>query len=212
MAGLFIEPLDVLFLRGNKLFGYPGSYGESLVPPWPSVASGALRSALLARREHDPSRYGRGEINDDPELGTPQNPGTFTLVGFHLARRVDGEQVEPLHPLPADLVVAERKDGKLRIHRITPSSPRRELLCSSATASLAVLSEVRRRKHQSGFWLTQMQWMRHLQGKEICASDLVPARELWQLDDRVGVGLDSAKRRAAEGQLFTVQALSLIPI
>lgn len=38
----FLEPLDVLFLRGNKLFGDPGSYGASLVPPWPSVAAGAL--------------------------------------------------------------------------------------------------------------------------------------------------------------------------
>ena len=26
----FIEPLDVLFLRGNQLFGEPGSYGEAL--------------------------------------------------------------------------------------------------------------------------------------------------------------------------------------
>ena len=29
----FIEPLDLLFLRGNKLFGDPGSFGESLVRP-----------------------------------------------------------------------------------------------------------------------------------------------------------------------------------
>ena len=41
----FLEPLDVLFLRANKLFGDPGSYGESLVPPWPSAAAGALRRA-----------------------------------------------------------------------------------------------------------------------------------------------------------------------
>jgi CRISPR-associated protein Cmr3 len=50
---LFIEPLDVLFLRGNKLFGDPGSFGESLVPPWPSVAAGAIRSALLAHKRVD---------------------------------------------------------------------------------------------------------------------------------------------------------------
>ncbi len=43
----FFEPLDVLFLRGNKLFGDPGSFGESLVPPWPSVAAGALRTRML---------------------------------------------------------------------------------------------------------------------------------------------------------------------
>ena len=44
----FIEPLDVLFLRGNQLFGEPGSYGEALMPPWPSVAAGALRTRILA--------------------------------------------------------------------------------------------------------------------------------------------------------------------
>ena len=43
-ASLFIEPLDVLILRGNKLFADAGSHGEALMPPWPSVAAGALRS------------------------------------------------------------------------------------------------------------------------------------------------------------------------
>ncbi|MDY6813388.1 MAG: type III-B CRISPR module-associated Cmr3 family protein, partial [Pseudomonadota bacterium] len=47
-TSVFIEPLDVLFLRGNKLFGDPGSYGEALIPPWPSIAAGALRSRMLA--------------------------------------------------------------------------------------------------------------------------------------------------------------------
>jgi CRISPR-associated protein Cmr3 len=60
MTSVFIEPLDVLMLRGNKLFGDPGSYGESLVPPWPSVAAGAIRSAVLAR-EGDAFAFARGE-------------------------------------------------------------------------------------------------------------------------------------------------------
>ena len=42
----FIEPVDILFLRGNRLFGDAGSFGESLTPPWPSVVAGALRSGL----------------------------------------------------------------------------------------------------------------------------------------------------------------------
>ena len=47
----FIEPLDVLFLRGNKLFGDPGSHGESLVPPWPAISpSSSLESWACARR------------------------------------------------------------------------------------------------------------------------------------------------------------------
>ncbi|MEN9559070.1 MAG: hypothetical protein RLZZ502_281, partial [Pseudomonadota bacterium] len=67
---LFIEPLDVLFLRGNKLFGAAGSFGDCLVPPRPAVASGAIRSALLANKNIDITAFAKGEIND-AELGTP---------------------------------------------------------------------------------------------------------------------------------------------
>jgi CRISPR-associated protein Cmr3 len=38
---------------------------------------------------------------------------------------------------------------------------------------------------------------------------LVKASDLWTLDTRVGVGLDPAKRSAAEGKLFTVQAVAM---
>jgi hypothetical protein len=40
------EPLDVLMLRGNRLFG-GGVHGESHMPPWPSLFSGALASRAL---------------------------------------------------------------------------------------------------------------------------------------------------------------------
>ena len=86
----FIEPVDVLFLRGNKLFGDPGSFGESLVPPWPSVVAGAVRSALLAARGYDLAAFARGEIAGDAELGTPAVPGTFTVTAFDVARRHAG--------------------------------------------------------------------------------------------------------------------------
>ena len=50
------------WLRGNKLFGEAGSYGESLVPPWPSVAAGAIRSALLVCKGMDPERFAKMTI------------------------------------------------------------------------------------------------------------------------------------------------------
>ena len=43
-----IEPIDILFLRGNKLFGGAGEHGYSQMPPWPSVFSGAMASFILA--------------------------------------------------------------------------------------------------------------------------------------------------------------------
>ena len=107
MTSVFIEPLDVLVLRANKLFGDPGSYGESLVPPWPSVAAGAIRSAVLAR-EGDAFAFARGEWSH-PALGTPSEPGPFTVTAFHLARR--GDRVEPLFEPPADIVIERDDDG-----------------------------------------------------------------------------------------------------
>lgn len=45
---VFIEPLDVLYLRGNLSFGAPGDHAAAQMPPWPSLVAGALRSRMLA--------------------------------------------------------------------------------------------------------------------------------------------------------------------
>ena len=105
----FIEPLDVLFFRGNQLFGEPGSYGEALMPPWPSVAAGALRTRILAADRIDMAAFAAGQV-PHPQLGTPQAPGSFVLQAFGVARKPEGGDVELLMPLPADLVV-QGKEG-----------------------------------------------------------------------------------------------------
>ena len=58
----FIEPLDVLYLRGNKLFGDPGSYGESMIPPWPSVAAGAPLPSTEAQTLANDIKAQEGEL------------------------------------------------------------------------------------------------------------------------------------------------------
>ena len=215
----FIEPLDVLFLRGNKLFGDPGSFGESLVPPWPSVAAGALRSALLADKGIDPARFAAGKCDDseigkrrDPEMGTPARPGTFALTAFHLARRNAGtpDRIELLFQPPADLVVHRRNGSALEIRMLRPHPPGGDILCSQATTSIAVLAEDERGKPEQGQWLTAAGWEKYLAGKTIDPRDhLVPSTRLWRTEARVGVGLDPAKRRAADGKLFSAQAVAL---
>lgn len=206
----FIEPLDVLFLRGNKLFGDPGSFGDSLVPPWPSVAAGALRSALLVHKGVDLAHFARGKI-EDPELGTPRQPGAFTLTAFHLARRNIGypEQIEPLFRPPADLVIGKRSDGGLDVRALRPHNPNGGIFCSRATSSLAILAQNERSKMESGVWLTAAGWQKHLAAKAIHpCEDLVPGADLWELETRVGVGLEPVQRRAADGNLFSTQAVA----
>jgi CRISPR-associated protein Cmr3 len=205
---LFIEPLDVLFLRGNKLFGDPGSFGESLIPPWPSVAAGAIRSALHVHKGVDLEAFASGQVSD-PELGTPQQPGSFRVVNFRLARRFADGRVDFLCALPTDLVI--RQDGNaLECVRLQPTALPAGIQSSAVTKLHAVLPEQKRSKPESGYWLTHEGWLAYLEGNELNVnSHLVRTSDLWGLDARVGVGLDPAKRSAAEGKLFTVQAVAL---
>lgn len=190
----FIEPLDVLYLRGNKLFGDAGSYGEALVPPWPSVAAGALRSRMMT---------------DDPGLSADdlQNPDVFTLSAFHLARRVEG-RVEPIFAPPADLVLATDDAGQLNVAALKPTCIAPSVLSSGGEAKLPVLPESKRSKPQQGYWLTQAGWDAYLRGQVPTTAQLLSSSDLWSLDARVGVGLDAETRRADDGKLFTAQAIA----
>lgn len=206
----FLEPLDVLFLRGNKLFGDPGSYGESLIPPWPSVAAGALRSRILADDGVNFTDFAAGKVVH-AALGTPDAPGHFAVTAFHLARRDRQGRIEMLHALPADLVVNRHEDESVQVSRINPQIPATGLLCSSPLPQLAVLAEDNRAKPVSGYWLNAEGWKNYLAGQLIAEKQhLVKSDELWALDPRVGVGLDSATRRADDGKLFTMQAVAFM--
>lgn len=113
---VYLEPLDVLYLRGNNLFGGPGDHAEALMPPWPSVFAGALRSALLARAGVDLGRFtdeGAVHTNKDYEkvLGTPTQPGEFRVSAVLLCRAGEGAELQPIFPLPADLAVFKASPG-----------------------------------------------------------------------------------------------------
>lgn len=206
---LFIEPLDVLILRGNKLFGDPGSFGESVVPPWPSVVAGAIRSALLAHKKVDLELFARGQVRD-PELGTPEDPGSFRMTGLRLARQLTNGQIEPLYAPPADLVIRRKGDGVLECVRVQPTALLADIQSSAVTKLHAVLPERERSKPEGGYWLTHEGWLAYLKGNDLdVTSHLVRTSDLWGLDTRVGVGLDPAKRSAAEGKLFTVQTVAM---
>ena len=206
IAYSFIEPLDVLFLRGNKLFGDPGSFGESQVLPWPSVAAGAIRSLMLAQAGIDPALFARGDA-PHPTLGTPAKPGSFTLALFHLARRV-GRRIETLHAPPADLVITHEADRRPVASRLRPTEPSHGLASSGSLPCWPVLAQGERRKPAAGWWLTQAGWTAYLAGQVPSADQLVACGDLWKFDARVGVGLAPETRRADDGKLFSMQAVA----
>lgn len=204
----FVEPLDVLLLRGNKLFGDPGSYGESLIPPWPSVAAGAVRSRMLVDDGVDLAAFSQSRIAH-PTLGTPSKPGSFVLTGFHLARRLGDGTVEALFAPPADLVIQQSETGHLALVRLHPVEMHQAMSTAFGLPKLPVLAQSTRSKPVSGYWLNASAWRRYLAGEMPATSDLVCSADLWSIDHRVGIGLDAQQRSAADGQLFSMQAVAL---
>jgi CRISPR-associated protein Cmr3 len=198
---LFLEPVDVLFFRANKGFGDPGSYGESMALPWPSVAAGAIRSRILADSGTDLAAFARGEAVH-PEIGRLDSPGSFRLAGLHLALRRNGA-VEPLYPVPADLI-AEEDAVRLAQPAALPGSLR-----SSYPLPLhPVVAQPKRGKPKGGLWLTLAGWRKYLDGGAPEEGELLSSKLLWETDPRTGIGLSAHTRSVEEGRLFTAEAVA----
>lgn len=207
----FIQPLDVLHLRGNRLFGDGG--GNSVMPPWPSVFAGAIRSRMLIDEGVDPARFARGD--DAPGtltevLGSVERPGSFTVQSVALARRTS-KAIEPLWPLPADVEVFQDEIAgacgvpyQLQSRTLPPG-----LAASLPLAAGALLQRRDRGKPSSGYWLTNRGWGRYLRAEALDADDLTHKSEIWQTQDRVGIELDHDRRSTVEGQLYTTEAVRL---
>jgi CRISPR-associated protein Cmr3 len=202
----FIEPLDVLYLRGNRLFGDPGSHGEALMPPWPSLAAGALRSRMLVDQGVDPAGFAEGKAAL-PEtlascLGTVEHPGNFRVSFFALARR-SGKEVEPLLPAPADLVIRGES-----VDALNPVELPASIRTSFGLRSTPVLRAAGAGKTEEPMWLGREALACYLAGSGLRRDHLVPARDIWKTDLRLGIALDGPRRTALEGHLYTADAVA----
>ena len=207
---LLIEPIDTLALRGNRLFGDPGSYGEALMPPWPSVAAGAIRSWMLAAEGVDLAAFAAGQV-PHPTLGTPAQPGSFALAAFHLARRRPDGVVELLYAPPADLDITQAADGTQTVRRMKPTTLHQALACSASLHQVPALAQDGRAKPVAGRWLSTQGWRAYLRGQAVEPGHLLNSSDLWQFDHRVGLAIDAALGRADDGKLFSLNAVVMRP-
>lgn len=226
-AWLFIRPLDVLYLRGNALFGGPGDHAEALMPPWPSVFAGAIRSSMLARSGVDLGRFtDEAAAHTDAELaevlGTPTHPGSFRVTFVGLGRERNGH-AELLVPLPADLVVLhprshdESTTGSAirteptvrRLRLVDPSAI--HVSTSNPLGRLPVLTGAGREKPASGYWLTGEGLSEYLSGRTPEATHLVPRRSLWETDPRLGIARSRESYTGIKGRIYTTDTVALAP-
>lgn len=206
----FIEPLDVLYLRGNKLFDGAGAHGAALMPPWPSLAAGALRSRMLADDGADMAAFARSEPLADlrlaEALGTPDQPGSFRIAGFTLARRVS-DAIDPCFPLPADVVVTDKELNDASY--LEPTAVAGALRSSAAFAKLPILRAAKPAKPIGGLWLNRAGWQAYLNGERLTTAHLLRSSDLWQTDPRLGIALEDGRGTVQTGMLYTAETVAL---
>ena len=220
---LFLKPLDVLYLRGNRLFGAAGDDAEAIMPPWPSVAAGAIRSRMLVDKGENPAAFAQGNAPKDPalakSLGTPEKPGTFRLMRFCLARR-SGEALVPLLPLPADWMATEKagqegepatEEKELILHRLTPRRLPEGVMGSAETEMVPILRIAQEAKPVGGCFLNEEGLRAWLRDEEVRPEHIVRAEALWKTDPRLGIGMDAMRRTAdtEQGRIYTSDAVAL---
>lgn len=204
MSECFIEPLDVLYLRGNPLFGDSGSHGAALMPPWPSVFAGALRSHLLSISGADLNAFASGQPH--PVVGSPEAPKVF-ITAVQLARKTPGNIVERFFALPADIVVL--RDNATDALSVYPLTPVELPLPGSRTLSMVPVLQAPAVKPANGYLLRESAWREYLAGRTPNAEGLISTDELWSGDLRLGIALDPRTRAAAEGALYTAEAVAM---
>jgi CRISPR-associated protein Cmr3 len=204
----FVQPIDTLSLRGNKLFGAAGDYGESGFPPKPSVLAGALRSLLLAQADRQIEGFAAGQRLQDEALdrilGTPRTPGAFVLRGIFPATRCADGKVSLLLPLPADVLVFN--EGKT-VRALKPQRFPAGVLASTPEGftQVAILRQPEAAKPEGGWLLNEQGIAAYITGQAIGLQHLAAQSSLWARETRVGIGLSRASRTAEEGKLFTVE-------
>lgn len=203
----FVQPVDTVSFRGNRLFGAPGSIGEVCFPPRPSVLAGAFRSYLLTQAAEEIDEFRRGgRLSDDAlhaVLGTITEPGSFTIGElFPALRNADGG-FDPFMPVPADVQVV---NGGESVCSLEPQRLPGVIMSSQAPGLpyLPVLRQDKQAKAQGG-WLLNMQGIAaYVAGRQLTPGHLYREEDLWRQESRVGIGLDPISCTADEGRLFTV--------
>ncbi len=206
-----VKPLDVLHVRGNRLFEGMGD-GTAVMPPWPSLFAGAFRARMLtdAQAEQD---YVAGTIQPPLSLALGENYQSRDKGSFRVAFACLIKGQEVLAPLPSDVIVYGDSGGQLRVRRLQPRNLPDGVGSSHAGSGLSQLPVVgERSKPAAGPWfLTAQGIARWQQGETPLASDLVHASELWQHDPRFGIARDRVRATVRTGLLYTARAVSLAP-
>ena len=197
MKTLSIRPLDIVFFRGNKLFGGPGEHAHSLMPPWPSVFSGALRSLIISK---NPDLWQQVHGKDKDLLDRLNKMLRVTAIGLQQRDRT-------FFMPPKDLIFFKDQKGKLSVDILKVSD--RPKGTSYDRKLPKVLTLDNKSKPAQGYWLTYKGLKQYLAGILPDTNEVVSVKDLWKTDYRLGIALDADTWSAKEHAIYTSDAVVL---
>lgn len=195
---IFIEPSDVWLFRNARPFA-AGEQGRavSMFPPTPRTIQGVIRSARLAQ-SGEPFDFRRWSTALQMEIGQPDDFGALRIRGPLVAHR-EGQDIRPFFPLPLDVT---KLHGTWRI--LAPQSARRfETNWHPALLPLLSANGDEPEKFNPG-WLPEAAFISYLCGDE-SGLEVCDSKELFVLEPRFGVYINSGPKRPHEGMLFQVE-------
>lgn len=196
---LFLTPVDVwLFRDGRPFDAGDDHYARSLFPPYPSVMQGAIRSHHLVVKGIDL----RDKQAIAQTVGAAEDFGALRMRGPFIARRNGNGSITRYFPVPADAIPSA--DGGVRA--AMPQSAADFKVVTSADGRLPQLffpdPNVEPAKREVGEWLDEQALHKYLNGNAVRS---ISSHELFAIEHRYGIGLDSDRRTTKEGLLYAAE-------
>ena len=193
---LFIESVDVWLFRDGCPFAAGSDHrARSFFPPYPSVMQGVIRSHHLVVQ-------GVGLTNPqaiEDAVGTATDYRDLRLRGPFIARRES--EIVRYFPAPADAV--QRGD---RLLALVPQDKKAAGILTSASTPSLLWDDGKPEKRKGNQWLSQSELENYLKGEPVTPT---PGEELFQRENRLGIGLDDATRTTRQvgdgGLLYKVE-------
>ena len=203
---LGFDAVDSWMFRDGRPFEQTdagAAVAASVFPPFPPTLVGAVR-ALLWRRAPG-GNWDKGKLGDGTNW---QNGATLGPLQFG-PPVVLHDNNTPVFPVP--LHVVEGKDKQTKEKKLAFLRPADAVMhCDLGDVRLpAPVDDLEGIKTISDRWVT-LDGMRAILGGRLPEKDhLVPVRDLWRTEERVGIGIDPGSRVVRESQLYMASHVRL---
>ncbi len=205
---LKLEAIDTLMFRDGRPFNRfeaGASAATSIFPPLPPAVVGAIRAALW---QDAGGHWDKDKLGD----GTDWNSKASLNEKLEFSAPLLRKNGRPMFPAPLHLVSGKKGEKKV-FELLRPMKEPLETDIGPVRLPQTEDPDLKGIKPEEESWLTVDGMNKILAGKPLTTEDAKHCRinknNLWQMETRVGIGIDSGSRSVAKGQLYTASHVRL---